>query len=515
MKNTSNIFSNINSPIHLSLESKIRKLHEIFRLNWWKYLLIFFGSIGIGFAVIVSTHFAQNVKLLIGLVGGIIFVLVTMKWPELSILFLVALLSGLISTSWLPILHLGPISLNISDIILIIFLGLVFLRVTTQRGYKFITSPLLLPLILFLFSFMLSAANAILIYGVGFNAVLRTVRTLSLWIIFIPTLQLIRDEKALRRVLIGLIIFTVILLIGVVFPNKFEPFLPIEERGAGTGSEVYSDFTRFYYAGDMVLYTMIPITVASLAITKKGNQLWRTLLLGVLLYWAFKTFFRQYWLTLFVACFLLIVFLTRTERWRFIKRIMPAVILGILIVIILAAALPGQVDRVVYVLSDRLGSLLDNPFRREGSLQWRVIETRYALRQIGRHPVFGLGLANSYRPPMESEADTMYSGWASRYIENGYLYIAVFMGLVGLIPFIWLCVSYLLRVLKNHQIVQDPFLRPVFLGLGFAFLGMAACNIASPTFVFGTRLVFFPFAMAISEIILKLEREKVTLTQGS
>ena len=36
---------------------------------------------------------------------------------------------------------------------------------------------------------------------------------------------------------------------------------------------------------------MIPVTVASLAMIKKGNQLWRIGLLGLLLYWVFQDLF--------------------------------------------------------------------------------------------------------------------------------------------------------------------------------------------------------------------------------
>jgi hypothetical protein len=361
--------------------------------------------------------------------------------------------------------------------------------------------------LLFIGAFLISAANAILIQGVNFNTVLRTVRVLILWTAFIPTLQLVRDEKALRRLLVGLHIFTGVLLIGVLFPNMFEPLVPVEERVAGTGSAIYSDFTRVYFAGDMVLYAMVSITVASLAMIKKGKQLWRIGLLGLLLFWAYRTFFRQYWLTLFVTSFLLLGFLSNQERTRLLRRAVPAIAAGVLVVTVLVAVQPTRLERVVYVLSDRIGSLLEAPLSREGSLQWRVIESRYALRQISRYPLLGLGLANHYRPPMEGET-AFYGDWASRYVENGYLYIAVFMGLVGLVPFLWLCVAYLLRLFLHQHEVQDDSLRAVYLGFGVSFLGMVACNIASPTFVFGTRLIFFPVAMAITEIILRLEREK-------
>jgi O-antigen ligase len=309
--------------------------------------------------------------------------------------------------------------------------------------------------------------------------------------------------------LIGLWVLTGVLLVGVLFPNRFAPLLSVKESALGTGGRTYSGFTRLYYAGDMVLYSMFPITVASLAMIKKGNQLWRIGLLGLLLFWAFRTGFRQYWLTLSTICVLLLGFLSSRERMRLLKRLAPAIGGGLLLLVVLMAAQPARVERIVYVLTDRLGSLLRDPFRREVSLQWRVIETRYALLQISRHPILGLGLANHYRPPMIIESDgTWYSDWTYRYIENGYLYIAVMMGLVGLLPFLWLCAAYLLRVFHHQHEIRDDGLRAIYLGLGAAFLGMAACNVATPTFVDGRRLVFFPVAMAISEAILRIEREK-------
>ena len=477
--------------------------------NWHLQLgLVVFTSVFIGLAVIVSTYYVDNVKLLFGLVGGLAFVLLTMRWPEFGILCLVALMSGLIHLGSLPALHLGPVSVQISDIMLLLLLGLVFLRATTQPDFVLFGSPLMLPLCLFIGAFLLSAVSAILIYGVGPNTVLRTIRVLVLWTVFIPTLQLVRDKQALRRLLMGLLIFTGVLLIGVLFPNKLSPLLYVEEVAARTGSQAYSGFSRIYYAGDMVLYFMIPVTIASLAMIKKGNQLWRISLLGLLLFWVFRTFFRQYWLTLFVICVLLLGFLSSQERIRLLRRMSPAMIVSALLLGILMVAQPARVERTAYLVMDRAGSLRRNPLK-EASLQWRVIETRYALAQINRHPVFGIGLGNAYRPPMASESDgTSFIEWTSKYIENGYLYIALMMGLVGLVPFLWMCAAYLLRVIRHQHEIRDDNLRAVYVGFGAAFLGMAACNIVTPTFVIGSRLIFFPLAMAVCEIILRLEREK-------
>jgi O-antigen ligase len=280
------------------------------------------------------------------------------------------------------------------------------------------------------------------------------------------------------------------------------PLLYIEESATGV------NFSRFYYAGDMVLYAMIPVTLASLAMLKPGSQAWRFGLLALLLYWVFRTYFRQYWLTLFVISMLLVVFLSGKERMRLLKRSLPAAIAGVMILSVLMTVQPAQFARAIQPLTSRLASLGQDPLR-EGSLQWRVIETNYALEQIVRHPVFGIGLGKPYRPPMITESGTnTYTGWASTYIENGYLYILVTMGLVGLLPFLWLCGVYLFRVFRHQHEIQDDGLRAIYIGFGLAFLGMMACNITTPTFVIGSRSIFFPVSMAINEIILRLEREK-------
>lgn len=470
--------------------------------------LVVIAGLSIGLAVIVSTYYADNVKLLIGLVGGFVFVLLTMRWPELGILCFTALLSGLISLSWLPALRLGPISIQISDAMLMLLLGLVFLRATTQPGFKLFGSPLTVPLLLFVGAMLLAAGNSILEYGVNANTVLRIVRVLSAWLVFIPTFQLIRDRQSLRRFLAGLLILTVILLIGVIFPNRFEPLMPVEQRVAATGTETYSGFTRIYYSGDIVLYFMVLVTVASLATISKGNPVWRIALLSLLAYWAFRTLFRNYWLTLFFAAILLLVFLSSRERNRLLRHLIPVAAVGLLFLVASIMVQPAKVERISYVVTDRLGSLLHDPLEREGSLQWRAFETRYALLQFKRHPLLGHGLANSYRPPMVDESSVMYTGWASRYVENGYLYIAVMMGMLGLVPFLWLCATYLLRFFRNHHRIWDEGLRAVYLGFGLAFLGMLICNVVVPTFVFGPRLIFFPVAMGISEAILRLESTK-------
>ena len=282
--------------------------------------LVVLMSVGVGLAVIVSTYYVDNVKLLVGLVGGLAFIFLTMRWPEFGILCYVSLLSGLVSLTSLPLLHLGSVSLHISDAMLLFLMSLVFLRVTTQPGFVLYGSPLMLPLLLFIGAFLFSAVNAIFLQGVNTNVVLRTVRVLVLWIAFIPTLQLVRDERALRRLLIGLLMLTGILLIGVLFPNRLATFLGRrgdrgEDRSAGVFG-FYAHILRGRYG--TVLHD--PGHCGITRHDQEGKPALANWPAGPLALLGFQDFLPPILVDALCHCVLLLGFLSSRERMRLLKR---------------------------------------------------------------------------------------------------------------------------------------------------------------------------------------------------
>jgi O-antigen ligase len=140
----------------------------------------------------------------------------------------------------------------------------------------------------------------------------------------------------------------------------------------------------------------------------------------------------------------------------------------------------------------------------DSSVQWRVLETDYALQSIAQHPWLGIGLANAYRPILDRD-QYAYSERPEiglrYYIHNVYLWVWVDMGLVGLIPFVWLIGCAVIRGFARWRKVSDPKMRVAALGITLAVFGQAISNLVAPNFFQTWSLFVFPLLMGVSELI--------------
>jgi O-antigen ligase len=91
------------------------------------------------------------------------------------------------------------------------------------------------------------------------------------------------------------------------------------------------------------------------------------------------------------------------------------------------------------------------------------------------------------------------------YIHNAYLWVWVDMGLVGLIPFVWLLAQVLVRGFGRWRKVGDPRWRAVALGVTLGILGQAITNIVAPNFIQSWGLVVFPILLGVNELIFRWE----------
>jgi O-antigen ligase len=141
---------------------------------------------------------------------------------------------------------------------------------------------------------------------------------------------------------------------------------------------------------------------------------------------------------------------------------------------------------------------------KDASTQWRVFETRYAIQSIVQHPLLGIGLGNFYRPAIENDPlwypDKPNYGlrW---YIHNSYLWVWIDMGLLGIIPFIWVFAIFLVRGFRRWRNIEDPKLRSIALGFTLACLGMVISNLVAPRFVEDWSLSIFAVILGINELI--------------
>jgi|GEM_PF-5800586 len=471
-------------------------------------LALLVGAV-VGAFIVLATTLFNKPKLLLMLVAAPVGAYLLLRWPEIVILLLIGITNGLVDSSYLPVIELGPMSLHMPDIILTALLALVFLRATTRRDFKLYGSAISLPLALFFGAVVISMLNGILVFGVGPNPAIRVARNLYQWLIFFPVIFLVRDEQALRRLITGLWVLSVFMSIGVAAPQLFKPLhlLPVNDVALDTAGQTYTDVTRLFFIGERLLYMMIPATVGVLATRKQGRQIPLLIVLGGAVFWLFRSYQRNYWGTAALGILLLLVLISGPERLRLFKRMLPIMIIGLIGVGVLFAVQPGEVGRQISIAVERIGSLTEDLGRTDSSIQWRLIENFYAMKSIQTHPLLGIGIANIYRPEMliEIESNQFDMGW---YAHNAYLWITLTMGLVGLVTFLGVCATFLVRILAYRRDIQDDTLRGLALGFGVGFIGMMISNLVAPNFTQNWALAIYPASMGICEVALRLAREQ-------
>ncbi|MBI5931819.1 MAG: O-antigen ligase family protein [Chloroflexi bacterium] len=470
---------------------------------------------GVGFAiavlVIVSTYYIGNPKVVVGAIGGVFYVFMIRRWPYLGILSVVAITSGTIDREWLPLIPIGPFSAHIPDIMLGLLLLLLILRATTQKDFRFYQTPLDVPMLLFMIALFFSMFYGVIFRDLGPNPVVRVARPLFYWLIFFPITQFITDKKTLRNFLYGLMGLALVLSVGLMFPNRFLPFLPVSSVDLTTAGREFSGVTRIYYGGERYLYMIIPAMLATLILYRKGRWL-RFLVLFGAIFWLYRSYQRNYWATTIVNLMLMIGLLTTFSKTRLktITRIASAIPILIILGLGVYVAFPAEVGGQVAIYADRLGSIFQTASneRADSSLEWRSMENYYAKQSIRDHLWLGLGPSGTYRPPFEIEvrANEYPINW---YVHNSYLWMTVMMGLSGLVPFLWLSLQYILRTLWRWTELRDDEFIGVYIGFGVGYVGMMISNVVAPNFVQSWSLIIYPLAMAVNEVIYRLNKQEL------
>lgn len=476
------------------------------RLRQAKELLLALAAGGI-IGLIIAVGYASIAFVLL---GAVVFLWVGLRWPELAIITVIGINSGLVDTESLPWLSLGPVTFHISDLLLVFMLALIFLRAMSQPGFRLYGSPLAVPLLLFILALVISVGNAALFQGVAPNDVLRLARFITYWLMFFPVLELVRDEKTLRRLIKGLWIVAAILFIGTLFPNALDQvhLLPVRTTGISevvTGT-AQSENIRLYTYGERLFFVLIPVAASLLALGKR-RQLFISIMLAALFYWLFRSFQRNYLLAILLSLGLLMLLIPSSGAMRFARRVAPMLLLLVVVIFALLMVQPDQIRAEVDAWGARLDSMVGGTGQVDPNLEYRLVENQYALQSIEANPIFGIGLRNNYRPLMMYETQTTGLTW---FMHNAYLWIWLMMGLVGLVPFLLLCAMYVIRTFRHYRDIHDDELRAIYLGFGVAFIGTLVSNLVAPNFIQHWSLLIYPTMMAINEVIYRLSTGEQT-----
>ncbi len=395
----------------------------------------------------------------------------------------------------------------LTDIILLVLLGLIIMRALVDRDFKAAHTPLDFPLLAFLGIALLSTGVAIIQSRVTINYSLGQVRSIISYLYFFTVTNLVRQEKQLHSLLKGMFFLAIIVALAMIAQfilGDSVRILPGRVETLDTEGVDFTGITRIIPPGESLIFPAFLALTTILMIKKMGfknaPELIGWVLTGLAVILTFK---RNLWIVSFLAFFLLSFF----SSWKIRLKMAGAGLLVISLTFIILTILPilsqngSEANKLIDGVFYRLGSLadirtFDDP---NSSLNWRDFEYQYALPQIALHPFTGIGLGTTYRPSVIGRDPVVSRG--STFIHNGHLDIIVKSGVLGYISYLLFAFIALARGYKFWRIVPIQF-QAVFIGFTLAYLGILIGSIVSPMIVTAWWTPVIGVMIGINEVVL-------------
>jgi O-antigen ligase len=458
--------------------------------------------------------------LVLGVIGGLLLAFV----PPLIILALMAALGvgmamlrstqmGLfVLVAVICLLPFGAIPFSLGfyptflDVALLAVFGVWLARVLTRSQEGFVTSPLDLPILTFIFlafvAFIAGTAHA----GITKDTLRHFVEIIIAVSLFFVVVNSVREYKQLREILVVIILAGFLAsLVGVVLY-----FLP-----RPTTVRLLSMLRIFHYPSGWSVLRFIEdnpqLPMRAISTSADPNVLGGLLILIVSLtipqLLARQPLLRKTWVAAMLAVMLICLLLT-FSRGAFVAIGAISVFLGVvryrrlLLVVALAAAIILLLPQTrEYIQHLRAGLLVQ-----DRATAMRLGEYKDALTLISRYPWFGVGFGGT--PSID-----VYIG-----VSNVYLLMAEEMGLIGLSSFLLIMGVFFACAWRAWRRMQpDSEAEPLLLGLAAALLGAMIGGVVDHYFFnldFPHSVSVFWVYVGLAVVTIKLAGEHGVKTQG-
>ncbi len=444
-------------------------------------------------------------------VGGLVaigFGFAIIKRPEIGLLGILFVTSSIIFEETLPLTNVGIGSLHISDIILIVLLGLIVVRWMAEPGFRIVGTPLDLPLLVFLGLAVVTSVLAILNGNAALDLVRRNLRQIMYWLTFFIVTNLVRDRRQLQFLLKGLFLLGTLVALAMIAQVILGDSVNILPGVLGTldvaGTSIPGT-TRIVPPGRSLIIISFVALISVLSTEKlSSNRVWSFLQWFVLGIGVVLTYLRSYWVGIIIAV-LLLAWLNRGEARRRLMGWGLAVLI-ILSIAVLAFNSLGQNTQATSLANGflaRFATLVNGNTLSDPSLQYRGVENDYALAQIAAHPLIGLGLGASYRPydPRIDSPGENYD--PTTFIHNGHLWVMLFMGIPTYLAVLWLSFVFLYRGFKYWRKVPDPETRAIVLSFTVSYVGILIATMVNQTFGTWLWTPLLGIMMGVNEIVFQ------------
>ncbi|MCC7545217.1 MAG: O-antigen ligase family protein [Aquabacterium sp.] len=341
------------------------------------------------------------------------------RWPLMAFVFVLLAALGV-----LPV-----VKNKLVDLLLVAFLGLmIVVRLHDLPRIMARYRPQLFMMAVLMLCALLSAAYGHL-YQRHFTAYVYGETSIILhWLMFLGVALLAHDEKDAEKVLQVIIGLAMVLCLVALAQSFFA--LRLNFSGESR-VEVLDEASGGISAIKRSLVPGVPLVLFSYflslqALLRGSGRRWAWGIVWLITSLAlFVSFGRALWA---VTALLSVAAAAMIGRRALLRFILLSGVIGASLAALLAVLQPDVLTGIV----NRMTSV-----RNEGgastSLGWRLTENYFAIPQIMNSPWIGLGLGAEYKPRF---VELRYFSEQTHYIHNGYLYVLLKMGVVGLLLYL-------------------------------------------------------------------------------
>lgn len=457
------------------------------KVNFWvESLIALMAGLGLG----AATFFVSPLILLGGLIA-IPIGLYLLKNPVPILLAMIIGYSTIINIDLIPLLPIGIGSLNLLDVALLAFLGLIVLRRIFEDGFQVYLALPELTLIGFILVLGFSTLFGLDGGSTTLGEATTEIRYYFYYAVYFVVIALITDKRQLNQLVIGLLSLAALSAAAVVaqyiIGDSFQLVYGRVETFAQDGAEV-AGVTRVIPSGRYLIWVGFIIFTTLISSSEKVNWPyalgWGLTGLAVLI-----SFNRNLWVSAVIVIGIIFLIQRPLERARFIRFFSTIFVAGMLILGLLVSMPNSTAGDLTLSILTRFGSIFDigtylNDFQADNvgvsSLEFRRIENEYAFPLLAEGSLIGLGPGSFYR---EFDPRLDFVDFDGRgYIHNAHLWILLKLGYFGYVTLIITYLTIIGRGLLSRDLIFNPIDRAIFIGVSLSQIGILISANVDPIF---------------------------------
>jgi len=404
-----------------------------------------------------------------------------------------------------------PAKEMVAEVLVVLALMFWGLKLISRGEIKFSSSPLNFPILSFMAICLLS-----LIWS---NSFFVSLKELPLFLagplLYFVITNNISDDRQISRILnILLVVGTLFGIYGLFQYNGIDFSFWAHNIGR---QQIFGLFGNVNYFAE---YLIVPLPLAISLFLATRNRVHKILLLvGILVMGGslVLTFTRGSYLAIgFSSIFIFLLYLTNQSK-SFIKE-HKKIFIFILVLIILITflfAIPNPLNKSGTIISKIKGRISISQITQGSSLKRRIAIWKFTILMIKDHPLLGSGIGTYKYNTFNYQAEffeqgknrSLYPHGFADKAHNEYLQLWAELGIIGLIIFIWLIISYFRFVLKILRKTKDEYKQGIIIGL----MGAIVAVLVDGTFGFPLHLpatiVLFWLALGLTVAVGLLKNE--------